>query len=52
MNISKADLFIFAIRRFSQSHGFNDEFQVMGYTTFINAWMHQRTQSNITQLNT
>jgi hypothetical protein len=36
MNISIADLFVFAIRRFGQSHGFNDEFKVTGYTTYIN----------------
>jgi hypothetical protein len=28
------DLFLFAIRRFSHSHGYTDEFKVTGYTTF------------------
>jgi hypothetical protein len=37
MNVSISDLFIFAIRRFGQAHGFNDEFKVTGYTTYINA---------------
>ncbi len=29
-----ADLFLFAIRRFSHSHRYTDEFKVTGYTTF------------------
>ena len=37
MNVSIADLFVFAIQRFGQAHRFNDEFKVMGYTTYINA---------------
>jgi len=36
MNVFIADLFVFAIRRFGQAHGYNDEFKVTGYTTYIN----------------
>jgi hypothetical protein len=34
MTFKVADLFLFAIRRFSHSHGYTDEFKVTGYTTF------------------
>ncbi len=34
MTFNVADLFLFAIRRFSHSHGYTDEFKVTGYTTF------------------
>jgi hypothetical protein len=34
MKFKVLDLFIFAIRRYSHVHGFNDEFKVTGYTTF------------------
>ncbi len=34
MTFKVADLFLFAIRRFSHSHGCTDEFKVTGYTAF------------------
>ncbi len=34
MTFKVADLFLFATRRFSHSHGYTDEFKVTGYTTF------------------
>jgi hypothetical protein len=33
MTFKVADLFLFAIRRFSHSHGYTDEFKVTDYTT-------------------
>ena len=36
MNVSIANLFIFAIRRFGQANRFNDDFKVTGYTTYTN----------------
>ncbi len=34
MTFKVADLFLLAIRRFSHSHGYTDEFKVTGYTIF------------------
>jgi hypothetical protein len=34
MTFKVADLFLFAIRRFSHSHGYTGEFKVTGCTTF------------------
>jgi hypothetical protein len=34
MKFKVLDLFIFAIRRYSHVHGFTDEFEVTGCTTF------------------
>ncbi len=46
MTFKVADLFLFAIRRFSHSHGYTDEFKVTGYTLFkVNNTSSEKTTS-------
>ena len=53
MTFKVADLFLFAIRRFSHSHGYTDEFKVTGYTTFkVNNTSSEKKQQNIMPQNT
>jgi hypothetical protein len=35
MKVPVADLFVFAIRRYSHAYGYTNEFKVMGYTTYM-----------------
>jgi hypothetical protein len=35
MKVLVADLFVFAIRRYSRAHGYTNEFKVTGYTTYM-----------------
>ncbi len=35
MKVPVADLFVFAIRRYSHAHGYTNKFKMMGYTTYM-----------------
>jgi hypothetical protein len=47
MTFKVADLFLFAIRRFSHCHGYTDEFKVTGYTTLKENNTSSEKNSNI-----
>jgi hypothetical protein len=52
MKVPVADLFVFAIRRYSHAHGYTNEFKVMGYTTYMIKKDSDEESVSFTPLNT